>query len=107
HRNTVDDIQRAHHPVDTPALRPDRQELPQPGPAVPRPDPGRHPRPDPGGREVRLAPWLQVLDLRNLVDSPGRRTRAGRQGADDSDARSYRRADAEAEPGRADALDAA
>ena len=29
-------------------------------------DPGRKPRPDPRGREVRLAPRLQVLDLRHV-----------------------------------------
>ena len=49
------------------------------GPAGARPDPGGHPRPDPGGREVRLAPRLQVLDLRDLVDPPGRRARPRRQ----------------------------
>src|SRR4029077_20238159 len=60
-------------PVEPPPRRLDRKELPQPGTAVPRPDPGRHAGPDPGRREVRLAPWLQVLDLRHVVDPAGRR----------------------------------
>src|SRR5438876_11905526 len=93
-------------PVEPAPRRLDREELPQPGPSVPRPDPRRHPRADPRGREVRLAPRLQVLDLRDLVDPAGRRPGAGRQGADDPDARAHRRADAEAESRRADALDA-
>ena len=63
--------------------------------------------PDPRGREVRLAPRLQVLDLRDVVDQAGGRPRARRQGTHDPDARPHRRADAEAEPRRADALDAA
>ena len=97
----------AHDPGEPAPRRLDREELPQPGPAVPRPDPGGHARPDPRGREVRLAPGLQVLDLRDLVDPPGGRARARGQGADDPDARPHRRAAAEDEPRRADALDAA
>mgnify|MGYP003694596073 CR=1 FL=1 len=53
----------------------DRQEVHQPRPAVPRPDPGRQHRPDEGGRQVRIPPRLQVLDLRHVVD-PARRSRA-------------------------------
>ena len=49
----------------------DRQEVHQPRPAVPRPDPGRQHRPDEGGRQVRVPPRLQVLDLRHVVDPPG------------------------------------
>ena len=49
----------------------DRQEVHQPRPAVPRPDPGRQHRPDEGGRQVRIPPRLQVLDLRDLVDPSG------------------------------------
>src|SRR5207253_2798339 len=87
--------------LETDAVEPaprrlDREELPQPGVAVPRSDPGGHPRADPRGREIRLAPWLQVLDLRDLVDSAGRCACAGRQGADDPDARAHRRTHAEA-----------
>ena len=48
----------------------DREEVHQPRPAVPRPDPGRQHRPDEGGRQVRIPPRLQVLDLRHLVDPP-------------------------------------
>src|SRR5688500_8292340 len=85
----------ADDPVEPPPRRLDREELPQPGAAVPRPDPGGHARPDPSGREVRLAARLQVLHLRHLVDPPGRRARPGRQGADDPDARPHRRARSE------------
>ena len=53
----------------------DRQEIHQPRPAVPRPHPGRQHRPDEGGRQVRVPPRLQVLDLRHLVDH-GRRSPA-------------------------------
>ena len=49
----------------------DRQEIHQPRPAVPRPDPGRQHRPDEGGRQVRVPPRLQVLDLRHVVDPAG------------------------------------
>ena len=45
-----------------------RRTLPHPGP-----DPGGQPGPDARRREVRLAPGLQVLDLRHLVDPPGDR----------------------------------
>ena len=41
------------------ARRLDRQELPEPGAAVSRPDPGGHARPHPRRREVRLAPGLK------------------------------------------------
>ena len=94
-------------PVEPPARRLDREELPQPGPPVPRPDPGGHARPDPRRREVRLAARLQVLDLRDLVDPAGGRARARRQGAHDPDAGAHRRAHAEDQPRRALALDAA
>ena len=49
----------------------DRQTLPQPRPELPGPDSGREHGPDAGGRQVRVRPRLQVLDLRHLVDSPG------------------------------------
>jgi hypothetical protein len=48
-----------------------RQEIHQPRPAVPRPDPGRQHRPDEGGRQVRVPPRLQVLHLRHVVDPAG------------------------------------
>ena len=49
----------------------DRQEVHQPRPSVPGPDPGGQHRPDEGGGQVRVPARLQVLDLRHLVDSPG------------------------------------
>jgi RNA polymerase primary sigma factor len=39
--------------------------------AIPRPDPGRQHRVDEGGRQIRIPPRLQVLDLRDLVDPAG------------------------------------
>ena len=74
---------------------------------VPRPHPGGHARPHPGGREVRLASRLQVLDVRDVVDPPGRRARAGRQGAHDPHARPHRRATAADRSRRTAAVDAA
>ena len=65
----------------------DRQEIHQPRPAVPRPDPGRQHRPDEGGRQVRVPPRLQVLDLRDLVDSPGDHPLDRRPGAHDPHSR--------------------
>ena len=50
------------------------------GPVVPRPHPGGEPRAHPGRREVRLPQGLQVLDLRHLVDPPGRDAGDRRQG---------------------------
>src|SRR5919197_350163 len=97
----------AHDPVEPASRRLDREELPQPGAALPRPDPGGHTRTDPCRREVRLAPWVQVLDVRDLVDPPGGRPRARGQGADDPHAGPHRRAAAEDEPRRAHTLDAA
>ena len=55
-------------------------------------------RADPRGREVRLPQGLQVLDLRNLVDPPGRDARDRRQGAHDPDPGAHGR---EAQQGRA------
>ena len=85
------------------ARRLDREELPQPGTAVPRPDPGGDARPRPRGREVRLPQGLQVLDLRDLVDPPGDRPRARRQGAHDPDPRPRRREAGQDRPRRAQA----
>ena len=64
-----------------PPRRLDRQEVHQPRAAVPRPDPGRQHRPDEGGRQVRVPPRLQVLDLRDVVDPPGDHPRDRRPGA--------------------------
>ena len=57
-----------------------------------RPDPGRDHRADPRGREVRLAPRLQVLDLRDLVDPTGGAARRREQVAHDPHPRAHRRA---------------
>ena len=59
-----------------------------------RPDPGRESRPDPRGREVRLAHGLQALDLRDLVDPPGRDAGARRPGPHDPTSGARRRAGA-------------
>ena len=71
---------------------------------VPRPDPGGHARSHPRGREVRLAARLQVLDVRDVVDPPGGRPRARRQGAHDPDAGPHRGTAPEDQPGGAVAL---
>ena len=81
----------------------DRQELPQPGPAVPGPDPGGDARPGPRGGEVRLPQGLQVLDVRDLVDPPGDRPRPGRQGAHDPHPGARRREAQQDRPRRAQA----
>ena len=65
------------------AGRLDRQEVPQPRPVVPRPDPGRQHRPDAGGRQVRVPPRLQVQHLRDVVDPPGDHPGHRRPGPDD------------------------
>ena len=96
--------QAADGGCESPARRLDREELPQPGLAVSRPDPGGDDRPRAGGGEVRLPAWLQVLDLRDVVDPPGRCPRAGRQGPDDPHACSRGR---EAEQDREDRAQAA
>ena len=50
-----------------------------------------HDRPRACGGEARPSPRLQVLDLRDLVDLPGRGARARRQGPDDPDPGARRR----------------
>ena len=59
--------------------------------------------PEPRGREVRLAPRLQVLDLRDLVDPAVRAACSCKPRADDPRSRPRRRAPAEARPRRAPA----
>ena len=51
--------------------RVDRQEIHEPRASVPRPHPGRQHRPDEGGRQVRVPAWIQILDVRDVVDSSG------------------------------------
>src|SRR6202165_4731729 len=58
----------------------DRQEIHQTRPAITRSDPGRQYRPDEGGRQIRIPPRLQVLDLRDLVDSAGDHAKHRRSG---------------------------
>ena len=62
------------HPVQPAPRREHRPPLPAPpghGPA--RPHPGGQPRPRARRRQVRLAPWLQVLHLRHVLDPSGHR----------------------------------
>ena len=68
------------------------------GPDHARPGPGGKPRPDQGGREVRLRPRLQVLDVRDLVDPPGHVPGPRRPGPHHPRPGPRRRAD---QPGRA------
>ena len=55
------------------------------GLSVPGPDPGGQHRFDEGGREVRVPPRLQVLDLRHVVDPPGHHALHRRPGPHDPD----------------------
>ena len=64
-------------------------------------------RPHPRGREVRLPPRVQVLDLRDVVDSPGRDPRDRGQGPDDPDPRAHGREAEQGRPRRASARAAA
>ena len=80
-----------------------RQGLPGPRPLVPRPHPGGQPRPHPGGREVRLPQGLQVLDLRHLVDPPGRHPGHRRQGPHHPDPGPHGREAQQGRPPRAPA----
>ena len=58
-----------------------RQEIHQPRPLVPRPDPGRQHGPDEGGGKIRISPRLQIFHLRHLVDPPGHHPLHRRPGA--------------------------
>ena len=69
----------------------DRQEIHQPRPAVPRSDPGRQYRPDEGGRQIRIPPRLQVLDLRHVVDPAGDHPLDRRPGAHHPHSRAHDR----------------
>jgi hypothetical protein len=60
---------------EPPARDLDSEEVHEPRPAVPGPDPGGQHRPDEGGGQVRIPPRLQVLDLRDVVDPPGHHAR--------------------------------
>src|SRR5690348_3784430 len=75
-----------------------RQEVHQPRPAVPGPDPGGQHRSDEGGRQVRIPPRLQVLDLRHLVDPPGDHPLDRRPGAHHPYPGAHDRDDQQVEP---------
>ena len=75
-----------------------RQEVHQPRPAVPGPDPGGQHRPDEGGGQVRVPPRLQVQHLRHLVDPPGDHAQHRRPGADHPHPRAHDRDDQQAGP---------
>jgi len=47
------------------------KKIHQSRPAISRPHPGRQHRTDEGGRQVRIPPRLQILDLRDVVDPAG------------------------------------
>ncbi len=76
----------------------DREEVHQPRPAVPGPDPGGQHRPDEGGRQVRVQARLQVLDLRHLVDPAGDHPRHRRPGAHHPHPGAHDRDDQQAHP---------
>ena len=75
-----------------------RQEIHQPRTAIPGPDSGRQHRPDEGRGQIRMAPRLQVLDVRDLVDPPGRDARHRRSGPHDSRSRAHDRNHQQAGP---------
>src|SRR3978361_1858559 len=54
-----------------------------PGQGPARPDPGGQPRPRARRRQVRLAPRVQVLHLRHVLDPPGDRPGARPEGQPD------------------------
>ena len=81
-----------------PPRRLDREEVHEPRPAVPRPDPGGQHRPHEGGRQVRVQARLQVLDVRDVVDPPGDHARDRRPGAHDPHPGPHDRDDQQADP---------
>src|SRR5205085_2915546 len=74
----------------------DRQEVPQPRPVVPGPDPGGQHGTHAGGGQVRVPPRLQVLDVRDLVDPAGDHAGDRRPGPDDPHPGAHDRDDVEA-----------
>ena len=89
--------------LEPPPRRLDREEVPGPRALAARPDPGGDHRADPRRGEVRLAAWLQVLDVRDVVDPPGGAARRREQVAHDPDPGPHRRARAEDRARRAGA----
>jgi hypothetical protein len=88
-----DDPVRMYFGRQPAAGRLDRQEVSQPRPELPGPDPGRQRRLDAGGRQVRISPRLQVLHLRHVVDSPGDHPGRGRPEPHDSHSGAHGRND--------------
>ena len=74
---------RAVHQRQPPVGRIDRQKVPVHRITAIGPDPGGEPRPDARGDQVRLAPGLQVLDLRHLVGQAGDKPRDRQHGPHD------------------------
>ena len=83
---------------EPPPRRLDRQEVHEPRPAVPRPDPGGQHRPDEGRRQVRVQARLQVQHLRDVVDPPGDHARHRRSGAHHPHPGAHDRDDQQADP---------
>ena len=83
---------------EPPPRRLDREEVHEPRPAVPRPDPGGQHRPHEGRRQVRVQARLQVLDVRDVVDPAGDHARDRRPGADDPHPGPHDRDDQQAHP---------
>ena len=80
-----------------------RQEVPQPRPELPRPDPGGQHGPDAGGGQVRVPARLQVQHLRHLVDPPGHHPRHRRPGPHHPHPRAHDRDDEQAPQRRQEA----
>jgi RNA polymerase primary sigma factor len=75
-----------------------RQEVHQPGSALSGSHPGGKHRPHEGRRQVRVPPGLQILYIRNLVDSPGRDAGHSRSGKDNPHSCSHDRDHQQADP---------
>ncbi len=60
--------------------------------------PGRQHRPDEGGGQVRVPPWLQVLDVRDVVDPSGHHPLDCRSGAHHPYSGAHDRNDQQVEP---------
>ena len=83
---------------EPPPRRQHREEVHEPRPAVPRPDPGGQHRPDEGRRQVRVQARLQVLHLRDVVDPAGHHARHRRSGPHHPHPGAHDRDDQQADP---------
>jgi len=70
----------------------------EPRTAIPRPDSGRQHWTDEGRGQIRIPPWLQVFDVRHVVDSTGHYPRDCRPGAHDPYPGTHDRNDQQADP---------